>query len=61
MNKYFSLFFVFYLLCGFSANAGEGRYTIPLTGSGYGLIKKQSGRMIGFICLMKSQTCLYYL
>lgn len=37
MNKYFSLFFVFYLLCGFSANAGEGRYTIPLTGSGWSL------------------------
>ena len=37
MNKYLSLFFVFYLLCSFSANAGEGRCTIPLTGGGCSL------------------------
>ena len=37
MNKYLSLFFVFYLLFSFSANAGEGRCTIPLTGGGWSL------------------------
>ena len=31
MKKYFPLFWVFYLLCAFSAHAGEGRYTIPLS------------------------------
>lgn len=35
MKKYFPLFWVFYLLCAFSAHAGEGRYTIPLTGGGW--------------------------
>ena len=28
MKKYFPLFWVFYLLCAFSAHAGEGRYTL---------------------------------
>lgn len=37
MKKYFPLFWVFYLLCAFSAHAGEGRYTIPLTGGGWSL------------------------
>ncbi len=37
MKKYFPLFGVFYLLCAFSAHAGEGRYTIPLTGGGWSL------------------------
>lgn len=37
MKKYFPLFWVFYLLCTFSAHAGEGRYTIPLTGGGWSL------------------------
>ena len=37
MKKYFPLFWVFYLLCAFSAHAGEGRYTIRLTGGGWSL------------------------
>ena len=37
MKKYFPLFWVFYLLCAFSAHAGEARYTIPLTGGGWSL------------------------
>ena len=37
MKKYFPLFWVFYLLCAFSAHAGEGRYTSPLTGGGWSL------------------------
>lgn len=37
MKKYFPLFWLFYLLCAFSAHAGEGRYTIPLTGGGWSL------------------------
>ena len=37
MKKYFPLFWVFYLLCAFSAHAGGGRYTIPLTGGGWSL------------------------
>ena len=44
MKKYFPLFWVFYLLCAFSAHAGEGRYTIPLTGA---------GRMTAFTFLMR--------
>ena len=53
MKKYFPLFWVFYLLCAFSAHAGEGRYTIPLTGGRCGSIKKRAGRMTAFTFLMR--------
>ena len=43
MKKYFPLFWVFYLLCAFSAHAGEGRYTIPLTGGGGGVLLEIAG------------------
>mgnify|MGYP006977296419 CR=1 FL=1 len=53
MKKYFPLFWVFYLLCAFSAHAGEGRYTIPLTGGGWSLWLDKEGRMTAFTFLMR--------
>ena len=55
MKKYFPLFWVFYLLCAFSAHAGEGRYTIPLTGGGWSLSHAEIAfnRMTAFTFLMR--------
>ena len=49
MKKYSPLAFLFSLLFAVSAYAGEGRYTLPLTGGGWALwTKKQVGRTTAF-------------